>query len=129
MNTIDFNKIHSAASVMASHIEQMQEFARKQEEIENSRRFLEQMVATSPTATPLKELVETIQEQNSILLGQLELLKEENERQKEQIEESKLVEKQAKKEARNARVFAWLTFGVATLLSLAALIVSIISII
>lgn len=81
----------------------------------------------NPMVEQLKSLVEETQEQNKILLEQVNLLKEENERQKEQVEEAKAAEAQAKKEALHSKVFGWVSFGVATAISIAALIISIIS--
>lgn len=75
----------------------------------------------------LKSLVQETQEQNKILLEQVNLLKEENERQKKQAEEARAAEAQAKKEALHSKVFGWVSFGVATVISIAALIISIIS--
>ena len=75
----------------------------------------------------LKSLVEETQSQNKILLEQVNLLKEENERQKSQVEEAKAAEAQAKKEALHSKVFGWVSFGIATAISIAALVVSIIA--
>lgn len=83
---------------------------------------------TNPVVEQLRKLVEESQEQNKILLRQVELLREENERQKEQIASSKAAEQQAKKEAKHSKVFGWVTFAIATAISVAALVVSIISI-
>lgn len=68
--------------------------------------------STLPMVEELKAIVESLQEQNSIL--QL------------QIDEAKKDSEEAKKDARKARVFSWISFGVATIISLAALIVSIV---
>ena len=61
--------------------------------------------STLPMVGELKAIVESLQEQNSILQSQID---------------------EAKKEARKARIFSWVSFGVATAISIAALIVSII---
>ena len=82
----------------------------------------------NPMIEQLNSLVEETQEQNKILLEQVNLLKEENERQKKQVEEARAAEAQARKEALHSKVFGWVSFGVATAISIAALIVSIISI-
>ena len=82
---------------------------------------------TNPMVEQLKSLVQETQEQNKILLEQVNLLKEENERQKKQAEEARAAEAQAKKEALHSKVFGWVSFGVATVISIAALIISIIS--
>lgn len=81
----------------------------------------------NPMVEQLKSLVEETQSQNKILLEQVSLLKEENERQKSQVEEAKVAEAQAKKEALHSKVFGWVSFGVATAISVAALVVSIIA--
>lgn len=67
--------------------------------------------STLPMVEELKAIVESLQEQNSIL--QL------------QIDDAKKDGEEAKKEARKARIFSWVSFGVATAISIAALIVSI----
>lgn len=68
--------------------------------------------STLPMVEELKAIVESLQEQNSILQSQ--------------IDEAKKDGEEAKKEARKARIFSWVSFGVATAISIAALIVSII---
>ncbi len=68
--------------------------------------------STLPMVEELKVIVESLQEQNSILQSQ--------------INEAKMDGEEAKKEARKARIFSWVSFGVATAISIAALIVSII---
>lgn len=67
---------------------------------------------TLPVVEELKAIVEGLQEQNHIL--------------KSQIDEAKKDSEEAKEDAKRARVFSWVTFGVATAISIAALIVSII---
>ena len=44
-----------------------------------------------------------------------------------EAEEARLAETQAKKEATHAKVFGWVSFGVATAISIAALVISIMS--
>lgn len=68
--------------------------------------------STIPMVEELKAIVEGLQEQNCIL--------------KSQIDEAKKDSEEAKKDARKARAFSWISFGVATAISIAALIVSII---
>ena len=58
----------------------------------------------------LKSLVEGLQEQNRILQSQ--------------IDEAKKDGEEAKKEAKKARIFSWISFGVATAISIVALIIS-----
>lgn len=94
-------------------------------------RAIERMLVAQPVVkasvdSPLKELVDTIKAQNEILSKQVDLLVEENERQKVQIATVEETEKQARKEALHSRVFNWVTFGVTTAISIAALIISIV---
>lgn len=74
----------------------------------------------------LNELVNVIKNQNKILLKQVALLTEENNRQKECTKLAKEAEKQAQREELRSRVFNWVTFGVATAISLVSLIISIV---
>lgn len=67
-----------------------------------------------------KPIVDALMEQNR-------LLQEENARQKAQLEIAQKNEEQAKKETKKAKIQSWISFGVATFLSIAALVVSIIS--
>lgn len=80
---------------------------------------------TNPVVEQLKKLAGQTQEQNEILLNQVELLKEENERQKSQVAEAEKAEEKAQKEAKHAKIFSWISFSIATVISIAALIVSI----
>ena len=73
-----------------------------------------QRISTLPVVEELKSLVEGLQEQNRILQSQ--------------IDEAKKDGEEAKKEAKKARIFSWISFGVATVISIAALVVSIIAI-
>ena len=66
----------------------------------------------NPTVEQLKKLVEEAQEQNKILQSQIDDAKKDGE--------------EAKKEAKKARIFSWISFGIATAISIAALVVSII---
>lgn len=67
--------------------------------------------STLPMVDELKALVEGLQEQNHIL--------------QTQIDEAKKESEETKKEARKAHIFSWVSFGVATAISIAALIISI----
>lgn len=112
--------------------------AKEKERIEEEKRIEKNM---SPIVNQLQQLVFKTQEQNKILTEQNQFLQEENrlqkeqnmllieenERQKKQVEDAKVAETQAKKEARHSKVFGWVSFGVATVISIAALVVSIIS--
>lgn len=69
--------------------------------------------STMPMVEELKALVEGLQEQNRILQSQ--------------IDEAKKDGEEAKKEAKKARIFSWISFGVATAISIAALVISIVS--
>lgn len=116
---IDFNKINSAATYAAKHAERIQRMINQQSILENDKRYLQDLVVKNPVVDQMSTLIDNIQEQNDILREQVELLTEENERQKAQLEE-------AKAEARKSKIFAWISFGVATIISLAALVVSIV---
>ena len=91
------------------------------------KRTVEDVVVRNPMIDQLQELLDQTREQNALLMNQIALMKEENERQKTQIEEAKVAEKEAKAEARKSKIFGWISFGVATVISIAALVVSIIS--
>ena len=91
------------------------------------KRTVEDVVVRNPMIDQLQELLDQTREQNALLMNQIALMKEENERQKAQIEEVKVAEKEAKAEARKSKIFGWISFGVATVISIAALVVSIIS--
>ena len=69
--------------------------------------------STLPVVEELKSLVEGLQEQNRILQSQIDEVKKDGE--------------EAKKEAKKARIFSWISFGVATAISIAVLVVSIIA--
>ena len=66
--------------------------------------------STLPVVEELKSLVEGLQEQNRILQSQ--------------IDEAKKDGEETKKEAKKARIFSWISFGVATAISIVALIIS-----
>lgn len=68
--------------------------------------------STLPMVEELKAIVEGLQEQNRILQSQIDDAKKDSE--------------EAKKDAKRARVFSRVSFGVSTIISLAALIVSIV---
>ena len=91
------------------------------------KRTVEDVVVRNPMIDQLQELLDQTREQNTLLMNQIALMKEENERQKAQIEEVKVAEKEAKAEARKSKKFGWISFGVATAISIAALVVSIIA--
>ena len=63
-----------------------------------------------PMAEELKAVVASLQEQNRILQSQ--------------IDEAKKDGEEAKTDARKARVFSWISFGVATVISIVAPVVS-----
>ena len=69
--------------------------------------------STLPVVEELKSIVESLQEQNGILQSQ--------------IDEANKDGEEAKKEALHSRVFNWITFGVTTAFSAAALVISIIA--
>lgn len=130
MAKLDMNQINAFSNSVARAASQFQEFERQREEMVEQQRAIERMLVAQPVVkssvdSPLKELVETIKAQNEILSKQVDLLVEENERQKAQIATVEETEKQARKEALHSRVFNWVTFGVTTAISIAALIISI----
>lgn len=131
MAKLDMNQINAFSNSVARAASQFQEFERQREEMVEQQRAIERMLVAQPVAkasvdSPLKELVDTIKAQNEILSKQVDLLVEENERQKVQIATVEETEKQARKEALHSRVFNWVTFGVTTAISIAALIISIV---
>jgi FMN-dependent NADH-azoreductase len=131
MAKLDMNQINAFSNSVARAASQFQEFERQREEMVEQQRAIERMLVAQPVVkasvdSPLKELVDTIKAQNEILSKQVDLLVEENERQKAQIATVEETEKQARNEALHSRVFNWVTFGVTTAISIAALIVSIV---
>jgi len=111
-----FNQEYGDASRTCSAQALIEERGRRRLQKEQERRErIEDAVeankkSTLPMVEELKAIVESLQEQNSILQSQ--------------IDEAKKDGEEAKKEAKRARVFSWISFGVATAISIAALIVS-----
>ena len=91
-----------------------------------ARKAIENVVVCNPMIDQLHELLNQTKEQNDLLMNQVALMEEENERQKTQIEEAKIAEKEAKAEAKKSKTFARVSFGVATAISIVALVVSIV---
>ena len=81
--------------------------------------ILLQNTANVPIVEQLKQLVEQTQLQNNFL-------NEENKRQKQQLLQSQKNEELARKEAKSSKIFSYISFGVATVLSIIALVVAII---
>ncbi len=130
MAKLNVDRINAFNSAIANTAAQFQEFERQREQMAAQQRAYERLVASPQEVKisangPLNELVNTIKAQNEILSKQVDLLKEENERQKEQINAAQAAEEQAHKEAIRSRVFNWVTFGITTAISIAALIISI----
>ena len=90
------------------------------------KRTVEDVVVRNPMIDQLQELLDQTREQNALLTNQIALMKEENKRQQIQVTEAKEAEKEAKAEARKSKIFGWISFGVATAISIAALVVSIV---
>lgn len=111
---IDLNMVHSARQIAEIEEEMEREVARQ--EAEEMRKVQEFRV---PIIEQLELLSAQAQKQNA-------LLQEENERQKEQLQIAEQNEKLAKKEARRSKLFAIITFCVATAISIASLIVAIV---
>lgn len=110
----DLNSIHSARQLAEIEEEMKREKVRQEaEEIKKERR------QNAPIIEKLERLTEQTQQQNI-------LLQEENERQQEQLRIAAQNEKLAKKEARRSKLFAIITFCVATAISIASLIVAIV---
>ena len=65
----------------------------------------------SPVIEELKAMVLKLEEQNTIL--------------QKQVEDANEAAKSAEKEAKRAVAYSWISFGVATLLSIAAIVISI----
>ena len=86
------------------------------------------IAVANPMQQEMKYMNSSIQRQNELLMEQIELLRQENERQKAQLATAEAAEIEAKKAAKCSRIFGWVSFGVATAISIAALIVSIIAI-
>lgn len=86
------------------------------------------IAVANPMQQEMKYMNSSIQRQNELLMEQIELLRQENERQKAQLATAEAAEIEAKKAAKRSRIFGWVSFCVATAISIAALIVSIIAI-
>ena len=111
----DLNNFPNSAFALAECKKQLE----AEERIKSSKRVYEQKVANS-------ELVKQLEKQNRSLQEQISLLKEESERQKQQLAHIAAKEAEDKKAFHRERIFNWISFGVATLLSVVALIVAIV---
>lgn len=111
---MNFNTIHSARQFAEIEKEREREMARQMEE---------EMRKVEQFRVPIIDHLELLSEQAQ---EQLVLLQEENERQKEQLQIAEQNGKLAKKEARRSKIFAIVTFCVATAISIASLIVAIV---
>lgn len=113
---MDFNGLQqgffSSAEAIARANEELKKSQIRREQLEFERSVKAQQIANQP-------LVEALQEQNK-------LLKEENDRQKEQLKQAQENEKLAKAEAKKSKRFGWITFIIATIISIASLIVAIV---
>ena len=116
---MDFNINEIKASINSLNETMRQQFHQEQ--------LSKVLPVTNPVVEQLKKLVNETQDQNKILLNQVEILKEDNERQKKMLEDSREAEKQAKREAKHSKIFAWISFGISTIIAVAALVVSIIA--
>ena len=124
------NSINSAYALGVKIEEDRRAVMQHQKMVDEQNNFFKRTVedvVRNPMIDQLQELLDQTREQNTLLMNQIALMKEENERQKAQIEEVKIAEKEAKAEARKSKIFGWISFGVATVISIAALVVSIIS--
>lgn len=121
----------NSAYVLGIQIESDRRAAKRHQQIideQNNflKRTVEDVVVRNPMIDQLQELLDQTREQNALLMNQIALMKEENERQKIQVIEAKEAEKDAKAEAKKSKTFARVSFGVATAISIAALVVSIV---
>ena len=98
-----FNNINSASALANAEI------ATREIERENARKDAQRNV---PIVDGLHGIVSEMQAQNKILA--------------QQVEDAKRESEEAKKDARNAKVFSWISFAVSTLIAVASLIVAIV---
>lgn len=103
MKGLDFNNINSASALANAEI------AMREIERENARKDAQQ---NAPIIDGLHGIVSEMQVQNKILA--------------QQVEEAKRESEKAKKDARNAKIFSWISFSVTTLIAVASLIVAIV---
>ena len=124
------NSINSAYALGVRIEEDRRAVMQHQKMVDEQNNFLkrtvEDVVVRNPMIDQLQELLDQTREQNTLLMNQIALMKEENERQQTQVTEAKKAEKEAKAEARKSKIFGWISFGVATAISIAALVVSIV---
>lgn len=95
---------------------------------EKQKKRLEKMELTNPIITQLKELVDQSQKQNKMLQHQIELLSEENERQKQEMILARKNEENANKQANKAYKTSWIAIAVSIIATLATIIFGVISI-
>lgn len=112
-----FNNFDQPCSAYA--MAERERHRKEEEQRQSALRIHEQQLANE---TIVRQLVT----QNGTLREQVDLLKEENERQKQQLLQSQKNEELARKEAKSSKIFSYISFGVATVLSIIALVVAII---
>ena len=103
MNCFDINSINSAYTLGEA------EKAMREIERENSKREAQR---NAPIIDGLHGIVAEMQAQNKILA--------------QQIEDAKRESEEAKKDARKAKVFSWISFAISTLIAIASLVVAIV---
>ena len=103
MNYFDINSINSASALDEA------EKAMREIERENSKREAQR---NAPIIDGLHGIVSEMQAQNKILA--------------QQVEDAKRESEEAKKDARNAKVFSWISFATSTLIAIASLVVAIV---
>lgn len=113
---IDPSTINSAYQL--AQLEKEMEHEVQNKEIEEIRKENRQ---NAPIIEQLRRLSEQTQQQN-------QLLREENQRQQKQIIQAQENEMRAIKREKKNKIFSWLTFSVATVISVASLVVAIIAI-
>ena len=111
----DLNNLSNSAFALSECKKQLE----AEEQIKSEKRIYEQKVANSELAKQLERQNEISQEQNI-------LLKEENERQKQQIKYMSEKESEWRKSSKKAKIYNWLAYGTATLLSVVAIIIAIV---
>ena len=103
MNNLDFNNINSASVLVNAEI------AMREIERENIRKEIQR---NAPIIDGLHGIVAEMQAQNKILA--------------QQVEDAKRESEEAKKDARNAKVFSWISFAISTLIAIASLVIAIV---
>lgn len=97
---------------------------RMQQDLNEGRKIAAQ---NAPIIEQLQQLQQRTEEQNNFLSEQIVLLKEENERQKQQLIKTMQSEQEAKKIAKKSHRFSVISFLVSTAIALASLTVAVVA--